>query len=80
MFKTLLFVLATLFAAHPAVACGFDSVLPLSVETHPHSPNNALSMFARNYWRIDRSVIDVRGGAKVSPPKRSGWFRRRTQK
>ena len=80
MFKKLLCILAALFAAQSACACGFDSMLPLSAEAHPHSPSNTKSMFARSYWRLEQRGIDVRGGAtnsKRTPPKRSSWAGRR---
>ena len=80
MFKKLLCILAALFAAQSACACGFDSMLPLSAEAHPHSPSNTKSMFARSYWRLEQRGIDVRGGAtgkQQAAPKRNSWTGRR---
>ena len=78
MFKKLLCILAALFAAQSACACGFDSMLPLSAEAHPHSPSNTKSMFARSYWRLEQRGIDVRGSAAPRPPlgTNSHWQKR----
>ena len=58
MFKKLLCILAALFAAQSACACGFDSMLPLSAEAHPHSPSNTTSS-----W----------GGSVAFDAKRKRW-------